>query len=68
KAMLGPWWRWKIAALFVFGGIALLFVAAIAGVLVVTAIAFALLAIVLLRVRSWWRGLRRSNSSQVRRR
>lgn len=56
KTMLGPWWRWKLAGLFVVGGIVLVFVAAVAGVVVVTAIAFALLAIATVRVRNWLRG------------
>lgn len=56
KAMLGPWWRWKLAAIFVLGGLALVFVAAVAGVLVVTGIAFALVMFAVLRVRNWLRG------------
>ena len=56
KAMLGPWWRWKLAAMFVLGGLALVFVAAVAGIVVVSAIAFALVAIAVMRVRNWLRG------------
>lgn len=56
RAMLGPWWRWKLAGLFVLGGVVLVFVAAVAGILVVSAIAFALLAFAVMRLRAWWRG------------
>lgn len=56
KSMLGPWWRWKLAGMFVLGALVLLFVAAVAGVVVVTAIAFALVAFTVVRVRNWLRG------------
>lgn len=56
KAMLGPWWRWKLAAMFVLGGLALVFVAAVAGVVVVTAIAFALVMLAVVRIKNWLRG------------
>lgn len=58
KAMLGPWWRWKLAGMFAVGALVLLFVAAVAGVVVVTAIAFALVAFAVVRVRNWLRGPR----------
>lgn len=56
RAALGPWWRWKLAGGFILGAVALVFVAAMAGVVVVTAIAFALLMFAVARVRSWVRG------------
>lgn len=56
KASLGPWWRWKLAGIVVVGAIVLMLIAAVAGVLVVTAIAFALLSILIMRVRSWLSG------------
>jgi len=56
KAMLGPWWRWKLAAIFTIGGIALIIVATVAGILVVTGLAFALLALAIVKLRAWWRG------------
>lgn len=55
RAMLGPWWRWKIGAAIVFAGLALLFFVALAGIVVVAVIAFALLSVGIARFRSWLR-------------
>lgn len=55
-ALLGPWWRWKVGAALVLGGIALLFLVAFAGVVVLTALAFAMLSLAVVRIRRWARG------------
>lgn len=65
KAMLGPWWRWKVGAVTVVAGLALLFFAALAGVVVLTVIAFAMLALAFARLRSW---LRKPSSREATRR
>ncbi len=56
KAMLGPWWRWKLAGMFVLAALALVLVTAVAGVLVVTGVVLALVTFAVARVRNWLRG------------
>jgi uncharacterized membrane protein HdeD (DUF308 family) len=55
KAMLGPWWRWKIGAAVVLASLALLFFVALAGVVVVAVLAFALLSVGIAKLRRWLR-------------
>ncbi len=64
SAALGPWWRWKVGAMLVFGGIALLFLVAFAGIVVLTALAFALLSLAFVRIKRW---LGNSGSHDIRR-
>ena len=63
RAMLGPWWRWKIAGVTVIfvGILALMF--AMAGVLFVVGAVVVLLSLVVAKVRQW---LRQSGSSLTR--
>lgn len=56
QAMLGPWWRWKLAALFTLGTIALVLVLAVAGVLAVAIAATALVSFGIARLVYWLRG------------
>jgi hypothetical protein len=60
KAMLGPWWRWKIASAVIVAGLALVFFAALAGVIVLFVAVGAILSICIAKFRRW---LRRDHGS-----
>jgi uncharacterized membrane protein YtjA (UPF0391 family) len=55
RALLGPWWRWKIAGLVTAGCIVLALVAALASVLFVVGVAILLLSLVVAKVRQMLR-------------
>jgi len=63
RALLGPWWRWKIAALILSVAIIAVFVFAMAGVMLVVGVAVVLVSLVVVKVRQM---LRRSGSSLTR--
>jgi len=51
RAMLGPWWRWKIAVTVLVACLALALVAALAGVLFVVGAGVVLVSLVVAKVR-----------------
>lgn len=55
RAMLGPWWRWKIAGLVAVGCIILALVAALASVFFVVGVAVVLVSLVVAKVRQMLR-------------
>jgi hypothetical protein len=55
RAMLGPWWRWKIAGLVTAGCIILALVAALASVFFVVGVAVLLVSLVVAKVRQMLR-------------
>jgi hypothetical protein len=55
RAMLGPWWRWKIAGLVTAGCIILALVAALASVFFVVGVAVLLISLVVAKVRQMLR-------------
>jgi hypothetical protein len=55
KSMLGPWWRWKIAGLFVAAGALLIFFLTVSAIFVLGIMAVALLSIGVNKVRQWVR-------------
>jgi uncharacterized membrane protein YtjA (UPF0391 family) len=55
RAMLGPWWRWKIAGLVTAGCIVLALVAALASVFFVVGVAVLLVSLVVAKVRQMLR-------------
>jgi hypothetical protein len=61
--VLGPWWRWKIAALMVSLLIIAAFVFAMAGVMFVAGVVIVLVSLVVAKVRQL---LRQSGSSLTR--
>jgi hypothetical protein len=62
RTLLGPWWRWKIAALATVGGVVLLFFAAFTGMILLFMLAAAGLAIGIGKLRRWLRGSRAPSS------
>lgn len=56
QAMLGPWWRWKLAAMFALGAVALVLLVAVAGVIAVAVTVAALVSFGVARVAYWLRG------------
>jgi hypothetical protein len=54
KAMLGPYWKWKVAALAVTGVALLVLLAMIAGIVVLAFTGAALLAIAVARIRKFF--------------
>ena len=63
RALLGPWWRWKVAALLLSFAIIVAFVFAIAGVMFVVGVAVVLVSLVVAKVRQL---LRQSGNSLTR--
>ena len=63
RTMLGPWWRWKVAALIVSLAILVAFVFAVAGVLFVVGLVVVLAMLVIAKVKQL---LRQSSSSLTR--
>ena len=63
RAVLGPWWRWKIAALMVSLLVIAAFVFAMAGVMFVAGVVIVLVSLVVAKVRQL---LRQSGSSLTR--
>jgi hypothetical protein len=63
RTMLGPWWRWKVAALIVSLAILAAFVFAMAGVIFVVGLVLVLVMLVIAKVRQL---LRQSGSSLTR--
>ena len=55
RAMLGRWWRWKIAGLIIAGCIILALVAALASVFFVVGVAVVLVSLVVAKVRQMLR-------------
>lgn len=55
RALLGPWWRWKIAGLVTVGCIILALVAALASVFFVVGVAVVLVSLVVAKVRQMLR-------------
>jgi hypothetical protein len=55
RAMLGPWWRWKIAGLVAAGCIILALAAALASVFFVVGVAVLLVSLVVAKVRQMLR-------------
>lgn len=55
RAMLGPWWRWKIAGLVIAGCIILALVAALASVFFVVGVAVLLVSLVVAKIRQMMR-------------
>lgn len=51
RAMLGPWWRWKVAATLLVACLALALVAALAGVFFVVGVGVVLVSLVVAKVR-----------------
>ncbi|GIZ52298.1 hypothetical protein [Noviherbaspirillum aridicola] len=56
QPMLGPWWRWKVAALFALGALALVLLIAVAGVIAVAVAVTALVSLGIARIAYWLRG------------
>jgi len=65
QALLGPWWRWKLAGMVGLGVIALILVMAAAGVIAIVIALAGLLTLGLARLMQWLRG--KQNSQLVRR-
>ena len=63
KAILGPWWRWKIAALILSLAVIAAFVFAMAGVMLVVGVVVVLVSLVIAKVRQL---LRQSSNSLTR--
>jgi len=63
RAMLGPWWRWKIAALILALAVLAAFVFAMAGVMFVVGAGVVLVSLVVAKVRQM---LRQSGNSLTR--
>ena len=63
RAMLGPWWRWKIAALMLAMTVLVAFVFAMAGVMFVVGVGVVLVSLVVAKVRQM---LRQSGNSLTR--
>jgi hypothetical protein len=63
RAMLGPWWRWKIAAVMVSLAVIAAFVFAMAGVMFVVGVVIVLVSLVVAKFRQL---LRQSGSSLTR--
>ena len=63
RAILGPWWRWKIAAVMVSLAVIAAFVFAMAGVMFVVGVVIVLVSLVIAKVRQL---LRQSGSSLTR--
>ena len=63
RTMLGPWWRWKIAALMLSLAVTAAFVFAMAGVMFVIGVVVVLLSLVVAKVRQL---LRQSGNSLTR--
>lgn len=55
RAMLGPWWRWKIAGLVIAGCIILALVAALASMFFVIGVAVLLVTLVVAKIRQMLR-------------
>jgi hypothetical protein len=54
QALLGPWWRWKLAALVTLAVLALVFFVAAIGVLLIVGTGAALLGLGAGKLRQWW--------------
>ena len=55
RALLGPWWRWKIAGMVTVGCIILALVAALASVFFVVGVAVVLVSLVVAKIRQMLR-------------
>lgn len=55
KHLLGPWWRWKIAAAVIVLGVAMVFFLSVAAVFVIGLVTAAIISIGVARVRLWMR-------------
>lgn len=55
RAMLGPWWRWKLAATTIVAALTLAFFVALTGAMILVAAATAAVAIGIGRFRRWMR-------------
>lgn len=63
RSLLGPWWRWKAAALVLSVAIIAVFVFAMAGAMLVVGVAVVLVSLVVAKVRQM---LRQSGKSLTR--
>ena len=63
RALLGPWWRWKIAILILALAVLAAFVFAVAGVMFVVGVVVVVVSLVVAKVRQM---LRQSGSSLTR--
>lgn len=55
RAMMGPWWRWKIAGLLTVAGLLLTLAAVLASMLVVVGVAAVLLSLAVAKIRQMLR-------------
>lgn len=53
RAVLGPYWRWKLAGLFIITGVILTLLAAFVGVIVLVLSAAAIVFFATTRIRRW---------------
>jgi hypothetical protein len=53
KAVLGPYWRWKIAGLAIVASLALILLATVAGVFMVTMSAVVIMAVIIRKLKYW---------------
>ena len=63
RSLLGPWWRWKVAALVFSVAVIAVFIFAMAGVMLVVGVAVVLVSLVVAKVRQM---LRQSGNSLTR--
>jgi predicted lipid-binding transport protein (Tim44 family) len=62
KTLLGPWWKWKIAGVATIAGLALVFFAALTGVLMLVILIGAITSVGIGKFRQWRRRDRRAVS------
>lgn len=55
QAMLGSWWRWKVAGVVALGAVLLMLLVAVAGVIAVTVAAVGLVSFCIARIAMWLR-------------
>lgn len=55
RAMMGPWWRWKVFGAALFAAIAVVMVAMLTGVFALVAAAGAIVALGIGKLRQWTR-------------
>jgi hypothetical protein len=62
KALLGPWWRWKVIGAAIIATLALLFFVTITGVIILVGVAGVVISIGIAKARRW---LRRDGKSSA---
>jgi hypothetical protein len=63
KALLGPWWKWKVGGAAIVTGAVLLLLATVAGIVILGLLAVALLSLAVHHVRAWLGNGRHAASS-----